>query len=1278
MFQLHRFFCFVALGFFSHAQAQQLWMPQSGTPKSALTHQYYKLQEAPSKKESSKGKNAQLTLAFPNEEGVLENFNLKEVAVLSPQLQQQFPWIRTFIGTSAERKGVHIRVSQSRKGYWSWMKTPQGDYFMQPSRKKKEMHLWYKRDSNLSTRFSCTTPKHFKREENSLNKSIHQQPNPDQLRTFRIAVVTTGEYGQYWADDDSTNGSPAEDVLAEIVRSIHRINEVFETDLQVHLELVSGTELIHLDPATDPFNGSTSLNTQTQNYLDAQFGNANYDLGHLLDYDSPNGNAGSIGNVCRTGSKGSAFSAHDFRDAYNVEYLTDYFDLDFFGHELGHQFGGSHTFGFSYESFGANMEPGSGSTIMAYAGITGTHDVQNHGDAYFHYKNIQQINNYIASQSCQGVGEALDNTPPTINPLTDVTIPKGTAYKLNASASDPDTEDVLYYCWEQIDDGRVRREDFGPTKLTGAMARSRPPRTESYRYIPQLPAILSGNLTQSNPTRGARWETVSEVGRDLNWGLTVRDRMATDTSLYGKITQASFEITVDANAGPFRVISQASNTHWTGGQWATIRWDVAQTNQGTIGVADVRILLSTDGGQHFDHVLAAQTPNDGQAEVVVPLGIGSPAARIMVEPINNIFLAVNAQDFSIQQKDISLQFDGSTLEKCSNDSNQIGFQLNRVSTQSGTIRLSIIDPTQALSLALPQSQFSTGQTTGVLEISNLSSIPSGDYQVLVRASVDGQTSSATTADVTLNLNIRSATIATPVLQSPTNGLQDVEAYVQLNWAADTNASRYRVEVSTVENFSTLTFSSTTESTQITTPQLASDEIYYWRVKALNSCGESSFSEVRNFRTEIVSCQTYAAENLPQSLTDATATDRGVTRIEILVQDNLPILDIECMVDITHTWVEDLELKLISPGGQTIQLSDQIGENQDNYRNTVFDQEATTPITSGEPPYTGRFRPAGDLSLLYNTDSGGTWILEVTDHQAEDVGSIRAAELTICYNGVPEENSDQDIIPDSTDNCPFITNPNQSDANTNGIGDLCDLYDPENLRIQKFDATCVAKNNGQVRITARALFNYTARLEGSGVNQTRVLNDQAAQFENLAPGNYTICITSSADDSFESCFETTVQQPEALQVQVQLDHFENQMSLDLAGADSFRVKIADQLYQVDAPGRWTTTLPKQWTRVEVTTELNCQGKFSQWIGPQKKPRISPNPATSFTEILLPEADTYSIYMLTMEGHILLEEKIIIDQENGGSNRLNLSQMPPGVYVIQVHGSYLSHTFKLIKK
>ena len=286
-----------------------------------------------------------------------------------------------------------------------------------------------------------------------------------------------------------------------------------------------------------------------------------------------------MGNVCRDGEKGSAFSSHPFTatNGSGGAFLTDYFDIDYVIHEVGHQLGALHTFSHSTEPFNVNSEPGSGSTIMSYAGIVGGQNMQRHSDPYFHYHSIQNIQNYLANQACQ-VATLSSNQIPTVTAGEDKAIPKGTAYHLTATANDADG-DALTYCWEQLDSGRVLASDFGPNQLTGSMNRSLLRYLFPQRNIPNSISVLNDQLTEINPYLGSPWETVSNVGRNLRWGITVRDRDQNNPNGVGFTAQDEILLKWWKNAGPFVLTSQSqASTQWLAGGNEMIRWDVANTN----------------------------------------------------------------------------------------------------------------------------------------------------------------------------------------------------------------------------------------------------------------------------------------------------------------------------------------------------------------------------------------------------------------------------------------------------------------------------------------------------------------------------------------------------------------------------------------------------------------------------------------------------------------------------------------------------------------------------
>ena len=122
----------------------------------------------------------------------------------------------------------------------------------------------------------------------------------------------TGEYTSFWGDNDDSNGDNSEDAYRAVVNTINRVNEIYENELQIKLELISDASLMFLNANQDPF--KSSLNDEAQVAMDSIVGNENYDLGHLFDYGQPDGDAGCVGCVCENGAKGRAYSIHPFED----------------------------------------------------------------------------------------------------------------------------------------------------------------------------------------------------------------------------------------------------------------------------------------------------------------------------------------------------------------------------------------------------------------------------------------------------------------------------------------------------------------------------------------------------------------------------------------------------------------------------------------------------------------------------------------------------------------------------------------------------------------------------------------------------------------------------------------------------------------------------------------------------------------------------------------------------------------------------------------------------
>jgi chitodextrinase len=565
-------------------------------------------------------------MEFPNESGKMERFNVFENSQMEAELAAQYPEIKSYIGIGIDNPTSTIYFSITPLGFQSMqLSAGKSAIFIEPLTEDLTTYTVYKKADKV---------KHFSPFECGVIDTAAEQidpstlrPNADDstLRTFRLAVSTTGEYTAYF-------GGTKAQALAAINATMTRVNGVFEKDFSVRMVLIANTDLvIYTNASTDPY--TTSYNSQVQSTLTSVIGEANYDIGHLFVRASNNGNAGCIGCVCVNGSKGSAFTAATIPTG-------DLFDIDYVAHEMGHQFGANHTFSMSNEGTGANMEPGSGSTIMGYAGIT-NQDVQPNSDAYFHAFSIQQVTNNVKNKTCQ-TNTVTGNAVPTANAGLDYTIPKSTPFMLTGTGTDANG-DALTFIWEQFDNAASTatgsNSAASTTRTSGPTFRSYSPTTTPVRYFPRMQSVLNGSLTTSGSE--ILVEAVPSVARTMNFRFTVRDNRAGGSAN----NSDDMIVTVNGTAGPFSVTSPNTAVSYAGGSSQTVTWNVAGTTANNVNCANVDILISTDGGNTWSTLLAA-TPNDGTQAVTMP-NVSSSTCRIMVKGNNHIFFDVSNTNFTL-------------------------------------------------------------------------------------------------------------------------------------------------------------------------------------------------------------------------------------------------------------------------------------------------------------------------------------------------------------------------------------------------------------------------------------------------------------------------------------------------------------------------------------------------------------------------------------------------------------------------------------------------------
>mgnify|MGYP006190767955 FL=1 len=568
-------------------------------------------------------------ITLPNAEGEMERFELFEASNFEPELQAQYPDIRSYVGIGIDDKKAQLRMSIDPKGVQTMIfRAGKKTEFMEPYSESGLIYASYASSRQKGKMpFTCSTVDHSL--SNRLSEEIDNQEvlaSNGVLKTFRLALSCTGEYGTF-------HGGAA-GALAAMNATMTRVNGVFEKDLAVRLNIIANNNLVvYTNAATDPYSpasGINNWNSQLQSTLTSVIGEANYDIGHLFGATGGGGNAGCIGCVCVNGQKGSGITS----PADGVP-AGDLFDIDYVAHELGHQLGANHTFSEDIEGTGVNVEPGSGSTIMAYAGIT-NFNVQGNSDDYFTYRSILQIQSNLVNKACAN-NVTLNNPALTITNGGNWTIPNGTAYIL--TGTNPTNNPGATFTWEQNNSATAAVTGANsicyPTKPAGPNFRSLPPVSTPVRYMPAFSSVLNNNLTST-------WESVSTIGRTMAFTLTARDNIANG----GQTNTVSASITVSANVGPFAVTSQnSSGVSWNQGSTQTITWAVNNTTTLT-GSSNVDILLSTDGGLTFPTVLASNTPNDGTENITVP-NIASQTCRIMIKPTGNIYYALNTVPFSI-------------------------------------------------------------------------------------------------------------------------------------------------------------------------------------------------------------------------------------------------------------------------------------------------------------------------------------------------------------------------------------------------------------------------------------------------------------------------------------------------------------------------------------------------------------------------------------------------------------------------------------------------------
>ena len=308
-------------------------------------------------------------VVLPMPDGSKARFKIWKSSVMDAQLANQFPEIVTFTGQGIDDPYATVKLDFTELGFHAQIKSiVTGDLYIDPYSKTDIHHyIVYKKSDLIDTKNRvCGTQDETMFEKKNLQKSVAPSVGT-QIRIFRLAVACTGEYAI--AATGMSSPTVAQ-TLSAIVTTVNRVNGVFEQELAVRLVLVANeTNIVYTNPSSDPFTGNNNasvLINESQTNINGQIGSANYDIGHT--FSTGGGGLAGLGVICIGTQKARGITG-------SPNPVGDPYDIDYVAHEVGHQFGGPHTFNAITGSCAGNraansaVEPGSGVTIMAYAGI---------------------------------------------------------------------------------------------------------------------------------------------------------------------------------------------------------------------------------------------------------------------------------------------------------------------------------------------------------------------------------------------------------------------------------------------------------------------------------------------------------------------------------------------------------------------------------------------------------------------------------------------------------------------------------------------------------------------------------------------------------------------------------------------------------------------------------------------------------------------------------------------------------------------------------------------
>lgn len=921
--------------------------------------------------EAAKGVLPTIDLPLPN--GRTQTFRVIESSVLHPNDQANWPQLRTYRILQAGQPHYNGRMSVTPRGITAVFNTADGEVFIEPYAAQQQQYyvVYYNRDVQLTDaqlpQLSCgyqpseaeLTHQHTARPSSS--SSAAKTSAPAIVREYVLALTCTGEYAQL-------KGGTVETVLASFVEGVNLANATFEREVGVRARLIENAHLlVYLNAGTDPFinadNGGELLSQVRGAITGAGFPTTAYDMGHVFTGGCTDVGGVVSGNTC-TGGKDRAVTCHY---SGSIQAII----RGVFTHEVAHQFSVAHSWANCPNSLGqlasgSAYEPGSGSTIMSYAGACGNQNIQSNNDDYYHGHSIEQFLDYTREGNADQCATFIttSNTEPKVTlPYQDgFFIPISTPFELVASAVDQEG-DALTYCWEQMDLDLMIR-DIGDPAGNTPLFRSYSPVAQPNRVFPRMTRIVNN---QSNVS-----EVLPTYSRNLTFRCTVRDNNPEIGATVWE--QVAFRST--ATAGPFLVLSpNTADEVWRAGEYREVTWDVANTDNDVVNCQTVDIRLSTDGGFTYPITLIEGARNNGSAFVHVPNVSGSNM-RIRVEASENVFFDISNANFRIDPAtapSYTVTYGPIFQQLCLPDVTEIAFTAGGILNFSEPVSLAVHNalPTGVVANFAAASLLPGETTTLQLDLTNLN-----DYDGPLEIVVAAASNDSDTTFRTIYLDVVDNDFSDLQLLTPAEGADAINLSTTFSWSPVANAQTYDWELSDDAAFSNIITSAygiTETSVLPATIQLEGNTLFFWRVRAINECGPGDWQQPSVFHTVNAICSPEASNDTPRTIPGTgplpTVTSELYVPFDGVISDiNIPFLFVR------YQPIQNFWISLTSPAGTEVKLYDRNCFSSDVV-NVGFDDQAPTGITC--PPNGNLlFQPAESLSAFIGENSLGTWTLKV--------------------------------------------------------------------------------------------------------------------------------------------------------------------------------------------------------------------------------------------------------------------------------------------------------------